>query len=778
MIRDMGTIRPGRTLRIPFSTFDKDDGSTITMTNFSVADILIYKDGSTTERASTSGFTATTDFDAKTGKHVLIIDLADNTTADFFAAGSEYLVGIDAVTVDGVTTGGWVARFEIGYRGAILDTTIATLSSQTSFTLASGPAENDALKDMWAIIHDVASAVQLAWVQISAYTGSTKTVTLAAGATFTAAAGDNISIMGPMPLQPATTGRRLVVDANGLGDATTVKVGPSGSGTAQTARDIGSSVLLSSGTGAGQLDFTNGVVKSNWVQYLGTALGGTAAQVVAAITKFFNVASPTGTVNSLPDAVAGASGGVAIVGSVMGDSAGVTTLLSRLSAARAGYLDFLNIGGAVASQADINALNQSASRRVILQTVGQYERPESGSTVYTIEARTYDGDGAVTNADSTPTLTATGTTSGSLAANLGTASNPATGVYRWDYTVASNATIEPVRFDLSATIGAAAFPMAAYTQVVDFVSATWTTSDRTKLTAVYDKLPTNAIADETLVQAAITSATSPLATASALSTLSTTIGTPAGASLAADLAAVKTDTGNLVSRITSTLFAGITSLGDWLRRMARGDAGTAGMIAAQAEINTGGTSTFDGSTDNLQDIKDASGGGGGGGSDPLENEVPGAYGVGTAGEVLGNLQSNLVTALSGISVTISSPFSDDGETLTIVQGDDYANADGRALPVTLTGTFPDFTGATPVMRLSRTTKVATTGATVTTTVSVTGTVVTATGGTRVMRFEPTSADTSQLSGGVGTWEVEITLTNGRKMTLPVAKELIVKPELG
>lgn len=38
---------------------------------------------------------------------------------------------------------------------------------------------------------------------------------------------------------PATSGRSMVVDANGLVDANVVKLGPSGSGTAQTARDVG-----------------------------------------------------------------------------------------------------------------------------------------------------------------------------------------------------------------------------------------------------------------------------------------------------------------------------------------------------------------------------------------------------------------------------------------------------------------------------------------------------------------------------------------------------------
>ena len=99
-------------------------------------------------------------------------------------------------------------------------------------------------------------------------------------------------------------------------DANVLKIG----GITQTGRDIGANVLLSPGTGVGQLDIASGVVKANLVQILAAAITGTAAQIVAAFTKFFDKASPTGTVNSLPDAVAGATGGVAIVGSVMGKS--------------------------------------------------------------------------------------------------------------------------------------------------------------------------------------------------------------------------------------------------------------------------------------------------------------------------------------------------------------------------------------------------------------------------------------------------------------------------
>jgi hypothetical protein len=92
---------------------------------------------------------------------------------------------------------------------------------------------------------------------------------------------------------PATTGRSMVVDASGLVDANAVKIGPTGAGTAQTARDLGASVLLSAGSGAGQLDFTSGVVKANVVQFLGTTSAGVAGY---AGIDWSHVNAPTTTV--------------------------------------------------------------------------------------------------------------------------------------------------------------------------------------------------------------------------------------------------------------------------------------------------------------------------------------------------------------------------------------------------------------------------------------------------------------------------------------------------
>lgn len=220
MIRDLGIVRPGTTLYIPFHTFSSDDPSaSMTITGLATTDIEVYKNGGTTQRASDAGYalldTDGIDFDATTGIHGISIDLADNTTADFYTAGAQYWVVIASITLDAATINFIPVTFTIGYPDALINTTIATLASQTSFTLTAGPAEDDALNGMWCIIHDIASAVQLGYGIISDYTGATKTVTLAAGTTFTAAAGDNISLMGPMPLQPATAGRTIGVESDG-----------------------------------------------------------------------------------------------------------------------------------------------------------------------------------------------------------------------------------------------------------------------------------------------------------------------------------------------------------------------------------------------------------------------------------------------------------------------------------------------------------------------------------------------------------------------------------
>lgn len=199
-MKHFGKVKPGSTLYIEFDTFGTS-GESLTMSGLAVTDIEIYKDGGTTQRASDNGYTLLDtdgiDFDGLTGIHGFSINLADNSDAGFYAAGSRYRVVVSSVTVNSQTVSFTAATFEIAVDGALLSTTIATLSTQTSFTLTAGPAEDDALNGCVAYIHDVASAVQGGFAVVLDYTGSTKTVTLAAGTTFTAAATDNIGFFPP-----------------------------------------------------------------------------------------------------------------------------------------------------------------------------------------------------------------------------------------------------------------------------------------------------------------------------------------------------------------------------------------------------------------------------------------------------------------------------------------------------------------------------------------------------------------------------------------------------
>ena len=258
---DLGIVKPGSTIDIPFSSFAATTGASSATTGLATSDILVYKDGGTTERASAAGFTVAADFDTKTGINLITIDLADNTTAGFWAAGSRYTVVIGDITIDSQTVRFTAATFRIGLPAAVLNTTIATLASQTSFTLTAGPAEDNALNGAVVYIHDVASAVQGGFAVVSAYTGSTKTVTLTAGTTFTAAASDNVMILPPANAQ-----------WHGA--------------TAQTGRDIGASVLLSSGTGTGQVTLTSGRVNADMTHIATAAVSTSTAQLGVNIVNF------------------------------------------------------------------------------------------------------------------------------------------------------------------------------------------------------------------------------------------------------------------------------------------------------------------------------------------------------------------------------------------------------------------------------------------------------------------------------------------------------------
>lgn len=304
---DFGIVKPGTTLYIPFATYDSNDPTaSVTMSGLATSDIEIYKDGGITQRASDSGYalldTDGIDFDSVTGIHGFSVDLADNTTAGFYASGSQYFIVVSSITVDAGTISFIAARFTLGQPNADHNTTIATLATQTSFTLTTGPAEDNALATCVCYIHDVASAIQGSYAVVSAYTGATKTVTLTEAPSFTIAASDNISFYAP-------------VNTKWIG------------ATAQTARDIGASVLLSSGTGTGQISLSSGTVSLTADQAVNTTKwGGTA---VAS-------ARPTVDIDTIKTQSVTCNAGVT-VGAYVGGT-GAAALASEVTPARMGAL--------------------------------------------------------------------------------------------------------------------------------------------------------------------------------------------------------------------------------------------------------------------------------------------------------------------------------------------------------------------------------------------------------------------------------------------------------
>jgi hypothetical protein len=77
------------------------------------------------------------------------------------------------------------------------------------------------------------------------------------------------------PLRPATNARDAVVDVSGLIDANAVKLGPSGSGTAQTARDIGANVAMSTAERNSTADAI--LARTNGSSTVGTQLAAAAS---------------------------------------------------------------------------------------------------------------------------------------------------------------------------------------------------------------------------------------------------------------------------------------------------------------------------------------------------------------------------------------------------------------------------------------------------------------------------------------------------------------------
>lgn len=138
-ILHLGNVDASSVIYVPFATYDSN-GASVTMSGFALADLVVYKNGSVTQRTSTAGFTLLDtdgiDFDGVTGLHGFSIDLADNTDAGFWAAGSFYWVTVSTITVSAQTVTFIACTFRIGPAAANV-----TQYGGTAGTFAAGRPE-------------------------------------------------------------------------------------------------------------------------------------------------------------------------------------------------------------------------------------------------------------------------------------------------------------------------------------------------------------------------------------------------------------------------------------------------------------------------------------------------------------------------------------------------------------------------------------------------------------------------------------------------------------
>lgn len=164
---------------------------------------------------------------------------------------------------------------------------------------------------------------------------------------------------------------------------------------------------------------------------------------------------------------------------------------SIYTSTRAGYLDNLNVGGNVASQADVQSITVSSRVRVCVPPA--MEIPDSGSTAYRIYIYSYNELGQAEDLDSNPTVTAENNTASDRSANLGTVTKEpsTTGIYRVDYTVASTHSIEGIVIKVDATENSVTTTYCAQTMKIDSAVGGFTSSDRTILNTIAEDTTTD-----------------------------------------------------------------------------------------------------------------------------------------------------------------------------------------------------------------------------------------------------------------------------------------------
>lgn len=176
-------VPAGDVIPVFFATYAGATGASVTLTGLAATDIEIYKDGSTTQRASDAGYTLIDtdgiDIDGTTGIHGFTIDTGDNTDAGFYTTGAWFTVVVSSVTVDSQTVNFIACQFRIMEAETTAGRPLTQTAAISANAITATSIASDAITDA-----KVASDVTIASV-----TGSVGSVAAGGIATTSFAAG-------------------------------------------------------------------------------------------------------------------------------------------------------------------------------------------------------------------------------------------------------------------------------------------------------------------------------------------------------------------------------------------------------------------------------------------------------------------------------------------------------------------------------------------------------------------------------------------------------------
>ncbi len=392
------------------------------------------------------------------------------------------------------------------------------VSSATSTTIVvpSGTGTSDSIKGMTVTVGGGSGSIPVQTRTITGYNDGTKTITVDTPWIVTpTGAGFWVQLNREAALDSS-----LQVATNGVNGNMTGNVdGSVGSIAGITFPAYFGNMLIEAG----------GWVKSDLFAILGTGMTESGpGWTTAAIKKFFNVATPTSTMNEItlvdtattltnaPPAnttetaiynklpanniadetlvIAATNSILTAVGSPTQTGVTVNANVIQINGATAGGDPYPIVNSGSYGNAQLLAAIQNVQNNTFIASSIPQELalPTSGSVTLQIVTTWYNADGAAENLDASanPTITLLNDAGTDRSSRLGSWSNPATGIYQINYTSSSTDALEGLHWNISGTINSKLRRLVAYTQLVPTYTSTFNSSDRTMLTNIANVSPT------------------------------------------------------------------------------------------------------------------------------------------------------------------------------------------------------------------------------------------------------------------------------------------------